>query len=35
MVFQPSAVVFDGSMIVVGLLVLAGSWFVHRGPCSG
>jgi hypothetical membrane protein len=30
LVFQPSAVVFDGSMIAVGLLVLAGSWFVHR-----
>ena len=30
LVFQPSAGVFDGSMIVVGLLVLAGTWFVHR-----
>ena len=30
LVFQPSAAVFDGSMIVVGLLVLAGAWFVHR-----
>ncbi len=30
LVFQPSAGVFDGSMIVVGLLVLAGSWLIHR-----
>ncbi len=30
LVFQPSAAVFDSSMIVVGLLVIAGSWFVHR-----
>jgi hypothetical membrane protein len=30
LIFHPSAVVFDGSMIVTGLLVLAGSWFVHR-----
>ncbi len=30
LVFQPSATIFDGSMIVVGLLILAASWFVHR-----
>jgi hypothetical membrane protein len=30
LVFQPSAAIFDGSMIIVGLLVLAGSWFAHR-----
>jgi hypothetical membrane protein len=29
-VLQPSATVFDGSMIATGLLVLAGSWFLHR-----
>jgi hypothetical membrane protein len=29
-VLQPSAAIFDGSMIIVGLLVVAGSWFVQR-----
>jgi hypothetical membrane protein len=29
-VLQPSAAIFDASMIAVGLLVLVGSWFVHR-----
>lgn len=29
-IHQPSAAIFDGSMILVGLLVLAGSWFVQR-----
>ena len=30
LVFQPSATIFDGSMIVVGLLVIVGAWFVQR-----
>jgi hypothetical membrane protein len=30
LIFQPSATVFDVSMIVIGLLVIGGSWFVHR-----
>ena len=30
LIFQPSATVFDGSMMVIGLLVGGGSWFVHR-----
>jgi hypothetical membrane protein len=30
-ILQPSATIFDVSMVVVGLLVVAGSWFVHRG----
>jgi hypothetical membrane protein len=30
LVFQPSAAIFDGSMIVIGLLMAAASWFVHR-----
>jgi hypothetical membrane protein len=29
-VLQPSASIFDASMVVTGLLVLVGSWFVHR-----
>ena len=29
-ILQPSATVFDGSMMAIGLLVMAGSWFVHR-----
>ena len=31
LVFQPSATIFDGSMIVVGLLVIAASVLVYRG----
>jgi hypothetical membrane protein len=27
---QPSATIFDTAMVVVGVLVTAGSWFVHR-----
>ena len=30
-IFQPSATIFDVSMIVIGILVLAASWFVHLG----
>jgi hypothetical membrane protein len=30
LVYQPSAAIFDLSMVVVGLLVIIGSWFVHR-----
>jgi hypothetical membrane protein len=29
-ILQPSATVFDVSMMVIGLLVMAGSWFVDR-----
>ncbi len=29
-ILQPSATIFDGSMIVVGLLVMAGAWFIQR-----
>jgi hypothetical membrane protein len=30
LVFQPSAMIFDLSMAAIGILVVAGSWFVHR-----
>lgn len=30
LILQPSATIFDGSMIVIGLLVMAGAWFVRR-----
>jgi hypothetical membrane protein len=30
LVFQPSAMIFDLSMMAIGILVIAGSWFVHR-----
>jgi hypothetical membrane protein len=30
LIFQPSAMIFDISMAAIGVLVLAGSWFVHR-----
>ena len=30
LVFQPSATIFDVSMIVIGLMVIAGAVFVHR-----
>ena len=29
-IYQPSATIFDVAMMAVGLLVIAGSWFVHR-----
>jgi hypothetical membrane protein len=29
-ILQPSATIFDVSMALIGFLVLAGSWFVHR-----
>lgn len=29
-ILQPSATIFDVSMTLIGVLVLAGSWFVHR-----
>ena len=29
-VLQPSATIFNLSMILIGVLVMAGSWFVHR-----
>ena len=29
-ILQPSATIFDVSMTLIGILVLAGSWFVHR-----
>jgi hypothetical membrane protein len=29
-VVQPSATIFDGSMLVVGVLITAGAWFVHH-----
>lgn len=30
LVFQPSAMIFGGSMVVVGILVVVGAWFVQR-----
>jgi hypothetical membrane protein len=30
LIFQPSAMVFDMSMAAIGVLVIAGSWFVDR-----
>jgi hypothetical membrane protein len=30
LIFQPSAMIFDLSMVAIGILVLAGSGFVHR-----
>ena len=30
LIFQPSAMIFDLSMAAIGILVIAGSWFVHR-----
>jgi hypothetical membrane protein len=30
LIFQPSATIFDVSMAVIGILVIAGSWFVHQ-----
>jgi hypothetical membrane protein len=30
-ILQPSAAIFDVSMALIGVLVVAGSWFVHRG----
>ena len=30
LIFQPSAAIFDLSMVAIGILVIAGSWFVHR-----
>jgi hypothetical membrane protein len=30
-VLQPSATIFNLSMTLIGVLVIAGSWFVHRG----
>ena len=30
LIFQPSAVIFDLSMVAIGILVIAGSWFVHQ-----
>ena len=29
-ILQPSASIFNGAMLVVGVLVLIGSWYVHR-----
>ena len=29
-ILQPSAAIFDVSMVLIGILVLFGSWFVHR-----
>ena len=29
-ILQPSATIFNASMVLIGVLVLAGSWFVHR-----
>jgi hypothetical membrane protein len=29
-ILQPSATIFDVSMALVGILVIAGSWFIHR-----
>ena len=29
-IYQPSATIFDVSMMLIGVLVLAGSWFIHR-----
>ena len=30
LVFQPSATIFNVAMAAIGILVIAGSWFVHR-----
>jgi hypothetical membrane protein len=30
LIFQPSAMIFDLSMVAIGTLVIAGSWFVRR-----
>ena len=30
LIFQPSAMIFDLSMAAIGILVIAGAWFVHR-----
>ncbi len=30
LIYQPSATIFDVSMMAIGLLVVAASWFVHR-----
>lgn len=30
LIFQPSAMIFDASMAAIGILMIAGSWFVHR-----
>jgi hypothetical membrane protein len=30
LIFQPSATIFDGAMAAIGVLVITGSWFVHR-----
>jgi hypothetical membrane protein len=30
-VVQPSGAIFDGTMVVAGLLILGGAWFVQRG----
>ncbi len=30
LILQPSAMIFDLSMVAIGILVVAGSWFVHR-----
>jgi hypothetical membrane protein len=30
LIFQPSAMIFDLSMVAIGILVMVGSWFVHR-----
>ena len=30
LIFQPSATIFDVSMAAIGILLIAGSWFVHR-----
>ncbi|MEA2518188.1 MAG: hypothetical protein QOF49_268 [Chloroflexota bacterium] len=30
LIFQPSATIFDLSMVAIGILVMAGSWFAHR-----
>jgi hypothetical membrane protein len=29
-ILQPSAAIFDVSMVLIGVLIAAGSWFVHR-----
>jgi hypothetical membrane protein len=30
LIFQPSATIFDVAMAAIGVLVITGSWFVHR-----
>ena len=30
LIFQPSAMIFDLSMAAIGILVIAGPWFVYR-----